>query len=599
MTDATAPATKEHVLEVKRDLSLLRTGRPVPGYSNSEDAIKAHGERTKGKLHFRFPPEPNGFLHIGHAKSMNLNFGCAEAHDGLAYLRYDDTNPETEEQVYIDAIEEMARWMGWKPTWVTYSSDHFDKLYQLAIRLIKEGKAYVDHSTADELKKQREERVNSPWRDRPVEENLHHFELMRTARYAEGAATLRLKMDMQHDNPNMRDFIAYRVKYCPHPHVGNKWCIYPSYDYTHCLIDSLEDIDYSLCTLEFETRRESYFWLLDTLDMWKPHVWEFSRLNVTGSLLSKRKINALVKKGIVRGFDDPRLLTLAGMRRRGYTPEAINKFCDLVGITRSMNVIQIGMLENCLREDLDDRCLRRQLIVDPVKVIIDNWTGVKTVKVANHPRKPELGERDVEFSNEFYIDRSDFKETDDQPKYYGLAPGTRPVGLKYCGNIVYKSFDRDAEGKVVAIHVDIDFERAEKPKTNITWVSCHDAVPVECRLYSYLLKDDRAAIDPDFMKYIDEHSESVIKGYGEPSIKEFATFDKFQAERFGYYAVDTDSKADAVVLNRVITLKEDKEKVAAPAPKASKPAKDGEEKKEKKEKKVRPPKPENLAAPTA
>lgn len=317
MTDvaATSTSNKEYVLEVKKDLSILKTGRPVPGYTNSDEVAKAHLERTGGKPYFRFPPEPNGFLHIGHAKSMNLNFGCAEAHSGSCYLRYDDTNPETEEQVYIDAIEEMARWMGWKPTWVTFSSDHFDKLYEFAIQLIKEGKAYVDHSTADELKKQREERVDSPWRDRSVEENLKHFELMRTGRYAEGAATLRVKIDMKHDNPNMRDFIAYRVKYCPHPHVGDKWCIYPSYDYTHCLIDSIEDIDFSLCTLEFETRRESYFWLLDQLNLWKPNVWEFSRLNVTGSLLSKRKINALVKKGIVRGFDDPRLLTLAGMRR--------------------------------------------------------------------------------------------------------------------------------------------------------------------------------------------------------------------------------------------------------------------------------------------
>lgn len=596
MTDSASAATKEYVLEVKKDLAVLKTGRPVPGYSNSEEVTAAHLKRTEGKPYFRFPPEPNGFLHIGHAKSMNLNFGCAQAHNGHCYLRYDDTNPETEEQVYIDAIEEMARWMGWKPSWVTYSSDHFEKLYEFAIRLIKDGKAYVDHSSADELKKQREERTDSPWRNRSVEENLKHFELMRTGRYAEGEATLRVKIDMKHDNPNMRDFIAYRVKYCSHPHVGDRWCIYPSYDYTHCLIDSLEDIDFSLCTLEFETRRESYFWLLDQLGLWKPHVWEFSRLNVTGSLLSKRKINALVKKGIVRGFDDPRLLTLAGMRRRGYTPEAINKFCDLVGITRSMNVIQIGMLESALREDLDERCLRRQLIVDPVKVVVGNWSGVKTVKAANHPRKPELGERDIEFSNEFYIDRSDFNEVDDNSKFYGVAPGPRPVGLKFSGNIICKSFDRDAEGKVSVIHCDIDFDRKDKPKTNITWVSCHNAVPVECRLYNYLLKDDRAAIDPDFMKYINEDSESLSNGFAEPSIKDFKVFDKFQAERFAYFTIDTDSKADKVVVNRTISLKEDKEKVPAAAAKPAPKKAEGEAPKEKKEKKVRPPKPESVAA---
>lgn len=544
----------------KKDLKVLETGRPVPGYSNTEALKLAHVAVTKGHPRFRFPPEPNGFLHIGHAKSMNLNFGSALAHGGKCYLRYDDTNPETEEQVYIDAIKEMALWMGWKPDWVTYASDYFDQLHQFAIRLIKDGKAYVDHSTPDEIKKQREERLDSPWRDRPVQESLKLFEYMRQGRYDEGEATLRLKMDMKSDNPNLRDVIAYRVKYNEHPHVKDKWCIYPSYDYSHCLIDSLEDIDYSLCTLEFETRRESYFWVLEQLNVWRPHVWEFSRLNVTGSLLSKRKINVLVKKGIVRGFDDPRLLTLAGMRRRGYTAEAINKFCDLVGITRSMNVIQINMLENCLREDLDEKCARRLMVVDPVKVVISNWSGEKDVECPNHPRNADQGNRTVKFTHEFYIDRSDFREVDDNSKFYGVAPGPRAVGLKYSGNIVCTGFDRDADGKVSVIHADIDFERKVKPKTNISWVSATYGIPVEVRLYSYLLKDDKAAIDPDFLKYIDECSEKVYKGFVEAGVETLPVFTSIQAERFGYFVVDPDTTQDKFVMNRVITLKEDKEK---------------------------------------
>lgn len=551
------------VLETKRDLKVLQTGRPVPGCENSSELLAAHKKRTDGKPYFRFPPEPNGFLHIGHAKSMNLNFGSAQAHSGKCYLRYDDTNPEAEEQVYIDAIQEMVRWMGWSPDRITFSSDYFDQLYEFAIRLIKDGKAYVDHSTPDQLKQQRELREDSPWRDRSVEENLFLFNHMRQGRYAEGEATLRVKADMKSDNPNMRDFIAYRVKYVEHPHIKDKWCIYPSYDYTHCLIDSLEDIDYSLCTLEFETRRESYFWLLEQLHLWRPHVWEFSRLNVTGSLLSKRKINVLVKKDIVRGFDDPRLLTLAGMRRRGYTPQAINRFCDLVGITRSMNVIQMAMLENCLREDLDERCERRQLIVDPIKVVVDNWKGEVEVECPNHPRKPELGFRKVKFTNEFYVDRSDFCIENDNAKFYGLVPGPRPVGLKYCGNIVCHGFECDQVGKPVLLHVDIDFDRQVKPKTNISWVSTAYCTPVDVRHYTPLLKDERAAIDPEFLKFIDECSETITRGVVEQGVEGLKPFESIQAERFGYYVIDPDTRPGALVMNRILGLREDKEKVEA------------------------------------
>jgi glutaminyl-tRNA synthetase len=540
-------------------LAHFKTGRPVAGYRNTEALDKAHAAYTGGKPHFRFPPEPNGYLHIGHAKSMKLNFGEAKANGGFCYLRYDDTNPESEELEYIEAIEEMARWMGWVPDKITYSSDYFDTLFKFAVKLINEGKAYVDHSTAEQLRKQREDRANSPWRDRPAAENLKLFEHMRQGRYAEGEATLRLKMDMQSNNPNLRDVIAYRIKYFPHPHIGDQWCIYPSYDYTHCLIDSLEQVDFSLCTLEFETRRESYFWLLEALDIHRPNVWEFSRLNVTGALLSKRKINKLVTGGIVRGFDDPRLLTLAGLRRRGYTPRAINNFCELIGITRAANVIDIKMLENSLREDLDEVCERRFGLLAPLLVKVENFDGEQPVDAPNHPRHADRGTRVVTFTPEFYIDASDFRTdaAEAGSKYFGLAPG-KTVGLKYAGNVTCSRFDAAADGTPTCVYVDVDFERAVKPKTNISWVSKQDALPVELRVYDALLNDDRAAIDPDFMQYINPTSETVLRGVAEACCGGLAMRGSVQFERFGYFTIDDDSTAGALVMNRVISLKEDK-----------------------------------------
>lgn len=543
-----------------RDLRHLETGRPVPGYENTPELKAAHEAFTKGRPHFRFPPEPNGYLHIGHAKSMNLNFGEAKKHGGFCYLRYDDTNPESEETEYIQAIEEMARWMGWSPDKITFSSDYFDTLYELAIKLIKDGFAYVDHSTPEMIRKQREDKTNSPWRDRGVEENLRLFEHMRQGRYAEGEATLRLKMDMTSNNPNLRDVIAYRVKYAPHPHVGDKWCMYPSYDYTHCLVDSLENVDYSLCTLEFEIRRESYFWLLDKLNMYRPNVWEFSRLNVTGSLLSKRKINTLVHNGIVRGFDDPRLLTLAGMRRRGYTPAAINRFCDLVGITRAQNVIDIRMLEQVQREALDESCHRRLAVVDPVKLKIVNWSGRQGVMAPNHPANEAFGSREVDFTDELYIDRSDFRKAD-EPKYFGLAPG-KIVGLKYSGTVKCIDFDEDKDGNVTIIRCEVDFERKVKPKTNIGWVSAATGLPVEVRTYTPLLTDDKAAIEPDFLKYIDVNSETVSQGFIEAAAGGLKLRDSVQFERMGFYTVDDDTTPAKLVMNLIVSLKADKEKAA-------------------------------------
>lgn len=406
-----------------------------------------------------------------------------------------------------------------------------------------------------------------------MEENLLLFEQMRQGRFAEGAATLRVKGDMSSDNPNMRDFIAYRVKYNEHPHVKDEWCIYPTYDFTHCLVDSLEHVDYSCCTLEFETRRESYFWLLAKLNMWRPHVYEFSRLNVTGALLSKRKINALVEKGVARGFDDPRLLTLKGLRRRGYTPEAINRFCKDVGITRSQNVIELAKLEMCLRECLDTQCERRLAAIDPVLCVVEGGTWgadvddatpleKKSAKIVvrNHPVREELGTRTLVFGYRFYIDHNDFRAQDEGPKYYGLAPG-KTVGLKYGPNFTCTRFDMDPKtGRPATIYGTIEMERSVKPKTNIGWVNAETARDVEFRLYTPLLTDDRAAIEPDFMKYINTASETVSQGKAEPSLSGLALRQSVQLERFAYFTVDDDTNGKQLVMNRVVSLKEDKEK---------------------------------------
>jgi len=331
---------------------------------------------------------------------------------------------------------------------------------------------------------------------------------------------------------------------------------------------AIEHCDFSLCTPEFETRRESYFWLLEQLDLFRPNVWEFSRLNVTGALLSKRKINKLVEKKIVRGFDDPRLMTLAGLRRRGYTPAAINRFCELVGITRAMNVIDVRMLENSLREDLDARCERRFGLIDPVRLTITNWEGEKEFSVNNHPAKPEMGTRNIKLTNELLIDLSDFRKVDDDKNFYGLAPGGRVVGLKYAGNVKCEKFEEDKDGKITRIYCTIDHDRAEKPKTNISWLSAAHSTPCEVRLYSYLLNDDKAATESDFMKYIDPNSEKISQGAVESNLTQLKRHESVQFERFGYFCIDTDTTDKKLVMNRVISLREDKEKAAAkPMPK--------------------------------
>eukprot|EP00906_Rhabdomonas_costata_P035366 RCo049685 len=537
-------------------------GRFLETAVNPPELAAEHQRKTGGKPYFRFPPEPNGYLHIGHAKSMNLNFGSAKKKGGFCYLRYDDTNPEAESQEYIDAIEENVRWLGWKPDKITFSSDYFDQLYDFAVSLIKKGLAYVDHSTSAELKQQRDNREASPYRDTPVDVNLRKFNDMKLGLYDEGEVILRLKMDYMHDNPNMRDVIAYRIKYHPHPHAKDKWCIYPTYDYTHCIIDSLEDITHSLCTLEFEIRRDSYYWLLWALDLYRPNVWEFSRLNIAGSVMSKRKINWLVRNGKVRGWDDPRLFTLAGLRRRGYTPEAINAFCDAVGVTRTHNVIDPKMLEHFQLADLDARAPRRFAVLRPLRVTLINLGEGerRTVEMPNHPKDATMGSRTVVLTRVVFIEQTDFREEDDK-KYYGLAPG-KEVQLKYGPNIRAVALTKDpSTGAVIGVDAEVDWEKRSKVKGCLHWVSEPEPgvapTRAEVRLYDNLFTCESAATSDDFASFLNPESELVLQALVEPHLKGAQPLAKFQFERLGYFSVDPTTTPEQLVINRTLPLRSD------------------------------------------
>ncbi|EFC36745.1 predicted protein [Naegleria gruberi] len=534
---------------------------------NPPELLEQHKNQTGGKIMTRFPPEPNGFLHIGHAKAMNLSFGYAMSEGGCTYLRYDDTNPEKEEKIYFDSIREMMEWMGFKPFKITYTSDYMDQMYDFAVQLIKEGKAYVDFSSKKEIHDQRENKIESKYRNTTPEENLKRFEQMKMGIYDEGAAVLRVKIDMSSDNYNMRDFVAYRIKYVAHPHQGNKWCIYPTYDFSHCIVDSLENITHSLCTLEFENRRDSYYWLLATLKLYRPHVYEFSRLNITTALLSKRKVLKLVKEKIIRSWDDPRVLTLAGLRRRGYTPEGIKSFCDDIGVTRVENLIPIERLEQSLRTDLDERVNRVFAVLEPLKVVLTNYDAnkVEHVEAKNHPKLAERGSRQLPLSRVLYIESSDFREVDSED-YYGLAPN-KSVGLRYAPcNIHCEKVIKDENGKIVELHCTADFDKKEKPKTYIHWLSQSapgvDPMKAEVRLYEKLFTcDDLDEVGDEWLNYINPNSE-IIKpnAFVDPyfqDAKNRAVYEKYQFERVGFFVVDQDTTNDQLVFNRSVTLKVD------------------------------------------
>ena len=530
--------------------------------------------RFGGRVHTRFPPEPNGYLHIGHAKSICLNFGIAEEFGGLCNLRFDDTNPTKEEEEYVQAIIEDVRWLGFD--WgdrLFYASDYFDQLYEWAVQLIKKGKAYVDSLSAEEIREYRgtltEPGRNSPYRDRSVEENLDLFERMRAGEFEEGTHVLRAKIDMASPNLNMRDPVMYRILHATHHRTGDKWCIYPTYDWAHGQSDSIEGITHSICTLEFEDHRPLYDWFLDQLGIYHPQQIEFARLNLSYTVLSKRKLVELVEGGYVNGWDDPRMPTLSGLRRRGYTPEAIRNFCERIGVAKTNSVIDIALLEHCIREDLNRRAPRVMAVLRPLKVIIDNYPEdqVEEVEAINNPEDPSMGTRKLPFSRELYIERDDFRE-DPPKKWFRLAPG-REVRLKHAYYVTCTEVVKDPQtGDVVELHCTYDPETrggwsqdGRKVRGTLHWVSAPHAVEAEVRLYDRLFtKANPDEVDEegaDFKANLNPNSLEILTGCKvEPGLAKAVPGDRFQFLRLGYFCVDPDSTDGRLVFNRTVPLRD-------------------------------------------
>uniref|UniRef100_A0A8B9L6A1 Glutamine--tRNA ligase n=1 Tax=Astyanax mexicanus TaxID=7994 RepID=A0A8B9L6A1_ASTMX len=524
---------------------------------NTMNLLKQHLEITGGQVRTRFPPEPNGILHIGHAKAINFNFGYAKANNGICFLRYDDTNPEKEEEKYFTAIKDMVEWLGYTPYAITHASDNFQCLYELAVELIRRGHAYICHQRGEELKGHNA--PPSPWRDRPIEESLVLFERMKNGMFAEGEATLRMKMVME---DGKMDPVAYRIKYTPHHRSGDAWCIYPTYDYTHCLCDSIEHITHSLCTKEFQARRSSYFWLCNALDVYCPVQWEYGRLNLTYTVVSKRKIIKLVETGTVRDWDDPRLFTLTALRRRGFPPQAINNFCARVGVTVAQTTMEPHLLEACVREVLNDTAPRIMAVLEPLKVTITNLPT--EVRIPDFPADETKGSHVVPFSKTIYIEQSDFREV--MEKGYKRLTPDQSVGLRHAGYIIsVQRVIKDGSGKVVELEVTCaSSDSAEKPKAFIHWVS--QPLKCEVRLYERLFlhknPEDSAEVPGGFLSDINPNSLQVVESaLVDRSVSKAKVFDKFQFERVGYFSVDPDSTADKMVFNRTVTLKEDPGKI--------------------------------------
>ena len=506
-----------------------------------------------GRVHTRFPPEPNGYLHIGHAKSICLNFGLGEEYKGLTNLRFDDTNPEKEDVEYVNSIKEDVEWLGFH--WdgdVRYASDYFGKMYDYAKKLITLGKAYVDDQTAEEIRQTRGDfstpGTNSPYRDRSVEENLKLFEEMKEGKYKDGEKVLRAKIDMADPNIVMRDPVLYRIVNAAHHRTGSEWSIYPMYDFAHPIEDAIERITHSVCTLEFEVHRPLYNWVLeDWEDTEKPRQIEFARLNVTKMVMSKRKLRALVEAGLVSGWDDPRMPTISGLRRRGYTPEAIRDFCDRIGVAKADSTVDIALLEFCIREDLKLKAPRPMVVIDPVKVIIDNYPEGQTEPcvVENNPENEELGNREVVFGREIYIERNDFMEEPVKKGAYFIT----------CQSVV-----KDENGTITEIHCTYDPETksgsgcTRKVKGTVHWVEASTAVDIETRLYDYLLKEESDG--KDFLADFNHESLQVMHSKGEASLANTVPGDRFQFLRQGYFVTDKDSTADHIVVNRIVGLRD-------------------------------------------
>jgi len=520
----------------------------------------------------RFPPEPNGYLHIGHAKSICLNFGIAREFGGVCNLRFDDTNPAKEDVEYVDSIQEDVRWLGfeWKGD-PLYASDYFDRLYQFAVELIRKGKAFVCHLTAEETRAYRgtltEPGRNSPYRDRSVEENLELFEQMRRGELDEGTCVLRAKIDMASPNINLRDPALYRIKKASHHRTGDKWCIYPMYDFAHGLSDAIEGITHSICTLEFEDHRPLYDWFLDQLDVpCHPQQIEFARLNLNYTVLSKRKLLQLVRDGLVDGWDDPRMPTIASYRRRGYTPEAIRNFCDRIGVAKANSTVDVAMLEHSIREDLNKRAPRAMAVLKPLKVVIDNYPAdqIEELEAVNNPEDPSAGTRKVPFSKVLYIEQDDFRETP-PPKYFRLSPG-KEVRLRYAYFITCKSVVKDPQtGEVTEVHCTYDpatrggdAPDGRKVKSTLHWVSAAHAVDAEVRLYDRLFAVEFPDREENFLNVLNPNSLEVLEGCKlEPSLANTRPGDRVQFERQGYFCVDSKlSKPGALVFNRIVGLKD-------------------------------------------
>ncbi|MDG2962733.1 glutamine--tRNA ligase [Exercitatus varius] len=527
---------------------------------------------ASGKHHnvyTRFPPEPNGYLHIGHAKSICLNFGIAQDYHGKCNLRFDDTNPVKEDVEYVDSIKRDVEWLGFewegKPR---YASDYFDQLYGYAVELIKKGLAYVDELSPEEIREYRgtltEPGKNSPYRERGVEENLALFEKMRNGEFAEGKACLRAKIDMASPFMVMRDPVLYRVKFASHHQTGDKWCIYPLYDFTHCISDAIERITHSLCTLEFQDNRRLYDWVLEHISIERPlpHQYEFSRLNLEGTLTSKRKLLKLVEEGVVDGWDDPRMPTISGLRRRGYTPASLREFCRRIGVTKQDNVVEFSALESCIRDDLNTHAPRAMAVINPLKIVIENLEVPETLTMPNHPNREEMGTRQVQLTKELYIDQSDFREEANK-QYKRLVLG-KEVRLRNAYIIKAERVEKDAEGNVICVYCSYDPETlgknpadGRKVKGVIQWVSATDSLPAEFRQYSRLFTMANPGAEEDIIAAINPQSLVVKQGFVEKSVANAEPEKAYQFEREGYYCADSkDSRPGHLVFNLTVSLKE-------------------------------------------
>ncbi|MFA0084327.1 glutamine--tRNA ligase [Vibrio sp. 10N.261.51.F12] len=532
------------------------------------DKDLSDGKHTS--VHTRFPPEPNGYLHIGHAKSICLNFGIAQDYQGQCNLRFDDTNPEKEDVEYVESIKNDVSWLGfdWSGE-ICYSSNYFDQLHDYAVELINKGLAYVDELSPEQIREYRGSLTApgkpSPYRDRSVEDNLALFAKMRAGEFAEGTACLRAKIDMSSSFMVMRDPVLYRVRFVEHHQTGDKWCIYPMYDFTHCISDALEGITHSLCTLEFQDNRRLYDWVLEniTIDC-QPRQYEFSRLNLEYTVMSKRKLSQLVSEKLVNGWDDPRMPTISGLRRRGFTPASIREFCKRIGVTKQENMIEFGSLESCIRDDLNENAPRAMSVLDPIRVVVENFAEdtVETLNIANHPNKPEMGSREVPFTRELWIERDDFREEANK-KYKRLVLG-KEVRLRGAYVIKAERIEKDAEGNITTIFCNYDDETlgknpadGRKVKGVIHWVSADKGLPAQIRLYDRLFTVANPAAEDNFAATINPESLVVLNGFVEPSLAAATADQGYQFERTGYFCVDgKDSQPEALVFNRTVGLRD-------------------------------------------